>query len=133
MSTFEDQLTELFEPLGGVSLRRMFGGLGIFKDGLMFAVVVDGTLCLKADETTVPDFEREGASQWRYQSGDRVVAMPYWQAPERLFDEPDEFAEWAGAAYAVAVRTKKPAKKRAAKKVAGKKPASKKPGAKKRG
>ncbi len=114
MSTFEDQLEDLFAPLGGVSLRRMFGGLGVFKDGLMFACVVDGTLCLKADEKTAAAFENEGCEQWSYQSRDRKMAMPYWQAPERLFDEPDEFADWARTAFAVAVRTKKPARKKSA-------------------
>jgi DNA transformation protein len=59
--------------------------------------------------------------------------MPYWQAPERLFDEPDEFADWAREAFDVAVRTKKPGKKTAAKKPAARKtPAKKRAPAKKR-
>ena len=37
----------------------------------------------------------------------RAMPMPYWRAPERLFDEPDEFTEWARTAFAVAVRTQK--------------------------
>ena len=39
------------------------------------------------------------------------MPMPYWQAPDRLFDEPDEFVAWARAAFTVAERTKKPKKK----------------------
>ena len=48
---FQELLVELFEPVGGVTFRRMFGGLGIFRQGLMFALVADDTLYLKADET----------------------------------------------------------------------------------
>jgi DNA transformation protein len=107
MAEFGEYLQELFEPVGGVSIRRMFGGLGIFKDGLMFACVVDGTLRFKADDETAPDFEKEGCGQWVYRSRGRAVAMPYWQAPERLFDEPDVFVEWARLAFRVALRTQK--------------------------
>ena len=31
--------------------------------------------------------------------------MPYWRAPERLYDEPDEFIDWCRAAVAVARRS----------------------------
>jgi DNA transformation protein and related proteins len=111
VSIDREHMEELFEPLDGVSIRGMFGGLGVFKDGLMFACVVDDTLRFKADETTAPEFEMEGCRQWVYRSRDRDVAMPYWTVPERLFDEPDAFAEWAKQAFAVAVRTRKAGKK----------------------
>ncbi len=127
-----DHLAELFEPLGGVSIRRMFGGLGIFKEGLMFALVTDDVLYFKADSETAPRFEAEGFGQWVYEGGARKVAMPYWQAPERLYDEPDDFADWARAAFAVALRTQKKPKVAAARKPAAKTPATKKSPAKKK-
>lgn len=117
-------LEDLFAPLGGVSLRRMFGGLGVFKEGLMFALVAADVLYFKGDETTSPKFAAEGFGQWVYPGRDRPVPMPYWQAPDRLFDEPDDFAEWAIAAFDVAKRTQKP---KARKKVAATKPAKAKP------
>ena len=107
MSANREHLEELFEPLGGVSIRSMFGGLGIFKEGLMFACVVDDLLRFKADAATAPAFEKEGCGQWKYQSRSREMAMPYWQVPERLLDEPDEFTQWARQAFDVALRTKK--------------------------
>jgi DNA transformation protein and related proteins len=107
MAGLEDLLAELMEPLGGVSFRRMFGGRGVFKDGLMFALLSSrGIFYFKADEKTVPDFDREGCEQFAPQMKGRKATMPYWRAPERLFDEPEEFAEWARAAFDAAVRTK---------------------------
>lgn len=102
-----EHLNELFEPVGGVTIKRMFGGLGIFKAGLMFALVSDDVLYLKADAATAPRFEAEGYHRWVYEGHKRPMAMPYWQAPERLYDEPDEFTEWARAAFAVAERNRK--------------------------
>ena len=124
-----DHLAELFEPVGGVTIKRMFGGLGVFKGGLMFALVADDVLYFKADAATSPKFAAEGFGQWVYEGRGKSVPMPYWQAPERLYDEPDDFAEWARAAFEVAVRSqKKPkvAKKPARQAVAKKKPARKK-------
>lgn len=103
MSEF-DHLEDLFAPLGGVSFRRMFGGVGIFKDGLMFALIADGTVHMKVDAATKAAFEAEGCAPWVYEGRNGPVTMPYWPAPERLFDEPDEFAEWARRAFDVAVR-----------------------------
>jgi len=102
-----DHLAELFEPVGGVTIKRMFGGLGVFKGGLMFALVADDVLYFKADETTAPRFAAEGFGQWLYEGRGKSVAMPYWQAPDRLYDEADDFADWARAAFEVAVRTQK--------------------------
>ncbi len=104
---FRDFLAELFEPLGGVSFRRMFGGLGIFRDGLMFGLVADDVLYLKTDDTTRSGFEAEGSGPFK----DGPRSTSYWRAPERLFDEPDEFRDWAMTAFAVAERKKEKAER----------------------
>ena len=54
---FHDLLVDLFETVGKVGFRKMFGGLGVFRHGLMFALVADDTLYLKADETSAIAFK----------------------------------------------------------------------------
>jgi DNA transformation protein len=104
---FDELFQELFAPVGGVSIRRMFGGLGVFKDGLMFGLVDDDILYLKTDDTTRPEFEAEGSEPWIYRGRQRAeVSTTYWRVPERLFDETEQFADWAQAAFAAAVRIK---------------------------
>jgi DNA transformation protein len=49
----------LFASFGPVTLRRMFGGAGIFSQGLMFGLVFDKAIYLKADATGIPNFQRE--------------------------------------------------------------------------
>jgi DNA transformation protein and related proteins len=109
---------ELFAPFGAVSVRRMFGGAGIWSDGLMFALVFDGAIFLKVDATTIPDFEREGSRPFVYtraKSPGRVGrhSLSYWRLPERLYDDPEELAVWAGRALAVARSRKNTPRKRA--------------------
>ena len=102
---FIDYLKDLFEPVSGVSFRRMFGGHGIFRQGLMFALVADDVLYLKADAVNDSRFTAEGCEPFVYQAktGKQTV-MSYWRAPERLFDDPEGFVEWAEDAFQAALR-----------------------------
>jgi DNA transformation protein and related proteins len=104
-------IRELFGQFGPVTVRRMFSGAGIFRDGLMFGLVIRDVIYLKVDETNVAEFEREGSAPFTYTRGrtsgrPSQRALPYWQLPERLYDEPDELAVWARRAFAVAERKK---------------------------
>ena len=92
----------------------MFSGSGVFADGLMIALVVDGVIYLKADDSLVPLFEQEGQAPFSYKTRDsRRTLKSYWRMPERLYDEPDELAEWARHSLQAARRTgNKPKRKR---------------------
>lgn len=104
MSEFTDYLAELFEQFGPVQARRMFGGYGIYHEGLMFGLVANDTLYLKADETTAQDYESRGLGRFAYEKGDKIVHLSYYLAPEEILDSPENAAHWARLAYAVAVR-----------------------------
>jgi DNA transformation protein len=112
--TFADFLEDLLGALGAVTVRRMFGGSGVFCDGLMFAIVADDALFLKADDGNRAAFEAEGLEPLTYEAKGRTIVLPYWQVPERLFDEPDEMLAWARDAVAAARRAaaKKPKARR---------------------
>lgn len=116
MALDADHVSELFEAFGAVQLRRMFGGAGVFRDGLMFGLELRGVLYLKADASTEDAFRAEGSEPFSYDRSDgRRTVTSYWRIPERLLDEPDELARWAKTAFAVAraAKAKAPAKRRA--------------------
>lgn len=102
---------DLFAQFGPVTVRRMFSGSGIFRDGMMFGLIVRDVIYLKADDINVADFEREGCAPFTYTRGKSSGrpsqhALPYWRLPERLYDDPDELAVWARRAFAAAERRK---------------------------
>ena len=103
----DDHIREIFAALGPVTIRRMFGGKGVYCDGRILAVVYKGDLLLKADEETAPAFSAAGAVQWAYESktGKRAF-MPYWTIPDEALDDPDIMAGWARQAYEAAARAK---------------------------
>jgi DNA transformation protein len=112
---FVSYLQDLFVAVPDVTIRRMFGGVGVFRHGLMFALATgEGRLAFKADETTVPEFAAEGAEEWVYEGKGKPMRMGYWHVPERLLDDTDEFKTWALKAFDAAVRAdgKKPPKQR---------------------
>ena len=111
-----DYIAELFSQFGPVTVRRMFSGSGIFADGLMIALVVDGVIFLKADAETAPRFESEGLSAFSYKTKEgRRTLMSYWRMPERLYDDPDELADWARQSMAAARRSAAPNRRTKAK------------------
>lgn len=104
-------LRELFASLQPISIRRMFGGKGIYSDGRIVALVLNDQLFLKTDEQTAPRFEEVGSRRWTYQREGRTpVAMPYHNLPDDAWDDPDLMAEWGRLAVEAAIRhgAKKP-------------------------
>ena len=103
-TSFGEFLQDQLRPLGHVTVRRMFGGAGVYCDGLMFGLVSDDTLYFRVDDGNRGAFEAEGLSPFTYEGKGRTVVLPYWRVPERLFDEPEEMIDWARAALAAARR-----------------------------
>lgn len=104
---FVSHLLELLEPMNGVTAKRMFGGHGIFCNGLMFGLVADSTLYLKVDDENKADFEARGLGPFTYTGKGKPISMSYYQAPEETLDNSDDMLAWAERAYAAAVRAKK--------------------------
>jgi DNA transformation protein and related proteins len=109
-------LQEQLEPLGRITFRRMFSGAAVYCDGVILALILRDTLHFKVDEANRAAYEAEGMTPFTYEARGRTRQIgAYWRVPERLFDEPDEMAEWARAALAAGRRAavdKKPKKRR---------------------
>jgi DNA transformation protein len=95
---------ELFAAWHPVTVRPMFGGFGIYRAGVMFALVADGELHLKIDALTHRDFVESGGRPFVYAGKGRPVTMSYWTAPDDVFDDPDVLARWSALAYDAALR-----------------------------
>lgn len=94
---FHDYVMEdLLGATSGVISRAMFGGWGLYKDGVIFAIIVEGELFVKADAEGRRVFEAEGSRPFTYTTRTRrkPVAMPYWLVPEAVLESRDRFEEW---------------------------------------
>ncbi len=112
LTAFHAFAQELFSGMGPVSVRRMFGGAGIFAGDLMFALIDDDTIFIKADDALKADLAALGSVAWTYLRANRTREMGYWRLPESALDDPDEAAEWGRRALAVAKAKAKPKAKK---------------------
>ena len=114
-ASFKAFIEDLLAEFGPVSIRDMFSGAGIYADGVMFAILAGDTLYLKADEDFAGEFGAEGKAPFEVsRKSGAPIALSYWDAPERLLDDPHELAVWARLSLAVAqaAKTKPKPKKR---------------------
>jgi DNA transformation protein and related proteins len=101
-------IEEMFESLGTISIRRMFGGKGIYHQGVIFALELYDEIMLKADAETAPLFSEAGARQWSYEGkSGKPVLMPYWSIPDEALDDPEVMARWSRLAFEAGLRTAK--------------------------
>ena len=93
---------ELFAGLGPLTTRKMMGGLCLYSEGTIFAIVnSDGSIFLKGAKGFGEDLEAAGATQWTYTRDDgKITAMSYWSLPEEALDDPDLACDWARRALA---------------------------------
>lgn len=106
-SPLVEYLVDELTPLGHAQGRRMFSGHGLYLNGLIVALVIDETLYLKVDGGNRTLFEAAGMEPFAYLNRGRRVALPYWEAPAAVIEEPDQLREWAAASLAVARRAEK--------------------------
>jgi DNA transformation protein len=103
-SDYLDFVLEQLAPLGPLTWRKMFGGVGLYAQGLFFALIDDDTLYLKGDEALRPDFEAAGSHPFCPFADAKPMA--YWSAPAEALDEPDRLVDWARRSIAVAAARK---------------------------
>ena len=113
---FGEWVREHLAALGPLEIKRMFGAGAVYANGLIFALLDDGVIWLKADEVNAPLLTEAGARQFTYPTRDgAMMAMAYWSLPESALDDPDEAADWARKSIDAALRkaaVRKPRKPR---------------------
>lgn len=107
VSEFVANLHEVFALFGPVRARRMFGGYGIYHDGLMFALVADNMLYLKTDNLSRAAFDAQGLRPFEYVKNGKPIKMSYYLAPDEIFEDAEVAREWAFLAFAAALRGRK--------------------------
>ena len=109
-------LLELLTDFGDVEAKSMFGGFGLYLDGLMFAIVADDVLYFKVDDESKPEFEALDLKPFVFEKNGKKGAMSYHVPPASAIDNAEELCEWARKGHEAALRAakkKKPRKKSA--------------------
>jgi DNA transformation protein len=105
-SSYVEFVTELLSPLGRITTRSMFGGYCLYCNGIVFALIANDTLYLKADEHNRGDLEAAGAKPFRPFAG-QTVTMQYYEAPAGLFESVDGLNRWGRSAVEAGQRAQR--------------------------
>ena len=101
---FAAHVVELSQSIGPVYSKRMFGGFGIFLDGLMFGLIIDNIYYIKVDEETRHEFEELGLEPFTYDKAGKKIRLSYLQAPEETIEDIEVMSEWANKGFGAALR-----------------------------
>lgn len=111
-----DHLIDQLMPLGDARGRAMFGGWGVYLDGLIVGLIAFDTFFLKVDDQNRPDFEAAGSSPFTYDTRTGPITVSaYWECPADVLEDPDELRRWTLTSLAASRRAaakKKPARRK---------------------
>ena len=98
---YANYIVDKLSGVGDVSSRAMFGGYGIFNESLMFALISDGVLYFKVDDSNREIYEKAGSSKFQH-------GISYWEVPTEVFEDTARLYEWANISIGIAqAKTKK--------------------------
>ena len=102
---YKQYIDEQLTLVEDINSKKMFGGVGYFKDGVMFGGIMDGLFHLKTDESNQAAFIEHGMKPWGM--GNKIPKKPYYEVPEAIIADREELKGWVEKAYLVAVKAKK--------------------------
>jgi len=110
-STFVENVVEQLVGVERLAVRRMFGGFGIYRAGVMFALVFDDRLYFKVNVANKPDYQEAGSAPFIYDrhskdKAAKTIALSYWEVPAHVFEDRDLMFQWMIKSYEAALQTK---------------------------
>ena len=103
---YVSHVLDLLQDFGTVTAKPMFGGYGIYRDGIIFAIVVRGTLYFKADDTNRSRFIEKGLDCFTYLRKGKAYSMSYYLAPDEALEDSEALCDWAREAFDAALRSR---------------------------
>ena len=91
---FRDRVVAQLNQVGDVTARAMFGGYGLYIDGIMFALIAYDTLYFKVDNNNLSDFLQFRMPPFTYMGKHKPIQMSYYQLPQAVFEDVVELATW---------------------------------------
>lgn len=97
---FLDYVLDQFSAWGQVNARKMFGGVGLYRDGKMFGLIADDVAYLKVDDSNRSAFEQAGSCPFK-PFPDKPTTMSYFEIPPDVLESPDDLVQWAERSLAI--------------------------------
>ncbi|HBW38461.1 MAG TPA: competence protein TfoX, partial [Desulfosporosinus sp.] len=91
---FKDYVVDQLEQLGWVTVKKMFGGAGIYYEGIIFGLLADDVLYFKVDDSNRSDYEQIGMEPFQ-PFADKPMVMPCYEVPVEILENKELLSDWA--------------------------------------
>jgi DNA transformation protein and related proteins len=106
-SSYYNYIMEIMHSFGGITSRSMFGGYGLYKNGIIFAIIANDELYFKADDSNILTYKQFGSEPFLHESRGRKISMSYWKVPMEILEDEEELKIWVEKSYQISLKNKK--------------------------
>lgn len=94
-------ILDLFAQYGHITIRAMFGGYGIYKNSVIFGLIVDDEVYFKVNNTNRQQYIDRGSEAFSYERNGKIIRMSYWKLPIEILESPEELKGWIDQSYQI--------------------------------
>lgn len=98
---------EILAPHGEITVRSMFGGYGIYKNGVIFALIAYDELYFKVDESNKSQYKKFNSEPFTYEANGKKSTMSYWKVPIEILEDEEQIGVWLDQSYRISLKKKK--------------------------
>lgn len=103
---FVNYILDLLSPYGCIKERAMFGGYGIYKEGIIVAIIIADELYFKVDDQSVKVYEAKGSKPFTYKANSKTITLSYRQVPLDVMEDEELLGEWLIKAWQISLNRK---------------------------
>lgn len=102
-----EYVLDLLSHCGSITSRAMFGGHGIYKNGVIFAIIAHDELYFKVDKSNIDLYKKLGSETFTFETNSRVSVMSYWKVPLLIMEDEAKLKDWVEQSYTISLKIKK--------------------------
>jgi DNA transformation protein len=105
---YEYVMEDVLEEFSGITSKRMFGGFGFYKDGVIFGIIAEGKLYFKVGESNQKDYEAFGSAPFTFpMKNGKTTTISYWELPQQVMEDKALLAAWIEKSLQESISSKK--------------------------
>ena len=104
-SSLASYVAEQLAPLGRISSRAIFGGVGVFIDERLLGIVMGEKLYLHTDKSNLDDYVARGMQQFKPYPNAFDLTTDHHEVPQEVINDAEQLKLWGERALCAAVES----------------------------
>ena len=104
-SSLASYVAEQLAPLGRISSRAIFGGVGVFIDDRLLAIVMGEKLYLHTDKSNLDDYVARGMPQFKPYPNAFDLTTDHHEVPQEIVNDTEQLKIWGERALNAAIES----------------------------